>query len=130
MKFYGILIAVFLVSVAGSATYAKPPKLSTTMDGYEACFGEASKNHDISKDGDTIQFKCDGDVAESFYEMLGHQGANTQSQTLANGTYMVRLTNSKIGNSQDFCGQHTLEADLSPATGYTCILHSKTGVFH
>jgi hypothetical protein len=100
------------------------------MDGYKACFNEASKNHDVSKDGDIIQFKCGGDVAESLYEMLGHQGANSQYQTLANGTYMVRLTNSKIGNSQDFCGQHTLEADGSPATGYTCILHSKAGTFH
>jgi hypothetical protein len=130
MTFYRSLIGAFLVSVAASATYAKPPKLSTTMDGYKACFIEASKNHEISKDGDIIQFKCGGDVAESFYEMLGRQGANTQSQTLDNGTYMVRLTNIKIGNGQDFCGQHTAEADLSPATGYTCVLHSKAGTFH
>jgi hypothetical protein len=43
---------------------------------------------------------------------------------------MVRLTNSKIGNDQDFCGQHTQEADGSTATGYTCVLHAKAGTFH
>ena len=43
MTFYRILIAAFLVSVAASATYAKPPKLSTTVEGYKACFDEARK---------------------------------------------------------------------------------------
>jgi hypothetical protein len=130
MKGYRTLIAAWLAAVGVSSAHAKPPKLSTTMDGYKACFTEASKNRDVSKDGDTIQFKCGSDVAEPFYELLGHQGVDAKTQTLADGIYMVRTTNSKIGNGQDFCGQHTQEADLSPATGYTCVLHSKPGVFH
>jgi hypothetical protein len=129
MKVNGILIAACMASAATSPLWAKAPKFSTVEAGYKACFAEATKHHTVSKDGDYVQFRCDSDVAEPLYELLGSQGSPTQSQTLEDGTYMVRPTNSKIGNGQDFCGQHTQEADLSPATGYTCVLHAKAGTF-
>jgi len=113
------LAAVLLACpVYGGSVQAQVSSQSPIFQSLTACFNDAIQRNVVGKEEESVTFQCNGQVAKSFFELLGQLNVETKDITDKAGTERYRF----FGPSG--CYHRIAE----PESGfYGCILYVAVG---
>ena len=124
----GTFLALTAAILPFGSAISAPPLVdihSAPIALYDACFSDAIERGDVLKRDKLIQFTCRGNIAETFFNVMGNYGYVIVNKTEPRvGSYRLRST-----SPNDQCYQMVEDASGNAEQDYACQLVFNAGDF-
>ena len=91
MKTFALAAVLIACPAYGGSVQAQVSSQSPIFQSLTACFSDAIQRNVVGKEEESVTFQCNGQVAKSFFELLGQLNVETKDITDKAGTERYRF---------------------------------------